>query len=152
MSSTYAQIKLPAARGAQLKALAKGRNLTIVDLIGTWIGEAIEAGEIPDEIPGFVVERAKQPSRNMIRFAVDGGEVVAWPQEAIGLADTLEELASTPGSVLIFLKERVGMVQIDRVGNGVCIELKDQEGARKVVAPGIARDVARQLRRVAKAS
>ncbi|MER2268171.1 hypothetical protein [Methylobacterium oxalidis] len=52
-----ATLGLPRERLFQLRALAEKRETTIVTLIEERIAQAIEDGDLPDEIEGFKVER-----------------------------------------------------------------------------------------------
>lgn len=144
---------LPIERAAQLKALADARQLGLNELIEGIITDGILAGEIPDATPGFDVRpvKAREPA---VSFSVQGrfGFSRMRSTEARLLADALEAVADgrSVGKALD-AKKRDSSFKIARKGRGLILVGEDASGeiGRHSITPGIARDLARQLRKAA---
>jgi len=141
-------IKIPDERATQLKALADREAITVTDLLGRFINREIKVGRLPDETPGF---RFK-PIGRKVQIEIDGIKAPAIPHEdARSLADQLERIAIKGGAFLD--ADAPGSFQVGRVGNGVYLQfVSNGAKARRVLAPSVTLDVARQLRRAAKAA
>jgi len=140
------QILLPDERAEQLKRFADAEGLTISDAVGALIRLAIEAGKIPDELPGFEVTRHGKSVK------IDTG---AWTRTltrdlAKSYADQIRAVTRpilTPGKGNPFMP----IPDLSVTRRGVGVKLVDQKsGTEKTVAPGVAEDVARLIDRAAK--
>lgn len=141
-------IKIPDERAAQLKALADKEGMTVTDLIGRFINREIKAGRLPDETPGFRFNAKGQ----QVHVEIEG--VKAPPMScnaARSLAKQLEYMASGKSKHRVTLDMDVpSLPEVGRVGTGVYLEFHGTGArGRRVIAPGVALDIARQLRRAA---
>jgi hypothetical protein len=141
-------IALPYERYFQLKNLADALGQSLTDTIGTFIKQAINAGQIPADIPGWTVEREGE----QIHFAnAETGLAWRWSLAAAqDVADSLKELSDPDPDFKrgAHLNADAGWIQIDRKGRG--IRIIDSE--RKITCPvslGIAQDLAGLIRKAA---
>ncbi|NNM72718.1 hypothetical protein [Enterovirga aerilata] len=148
-------VMLPIERARQLKNVASARRSRIIDVVERLIADAIAAGEIPDETPGWTVQVRKAGE---VTFLTDDG-AVGFPRlhasDARRLADDLEAVATGEKkgrSAGPLLGRRLLMA---RRGQGLILAMQDDAGAeigRRTITPSIARDLARQLRNAADAA
>lgn len=160
-------VGLPLARHEQLQRLAFHRQCSMADVIGQFISQAMQTGEIKDETPGIEITRS-QPSTSLfdshktISIKFDGHTAHLHTHSALGIADSLERLASTPGNPVIdkTAEFRDTLRQLRDIGinvepvavrrQGMAIVLSTHDGKRAVtLSASVARDVARQLKAVA---
>jgi len=139
-------IKIPDERAAQLKALADSEGVTVTYLLGRFINREIKAGRLADETPGF---RFK-PKGQGIQVDIDGlkPQIIS-SDDARSLAKALENAASARGTFLDM--DASGQPEVGRVGTGIYLKFSGARG-RRVIAPSVAIDVARQLRSAAEAA
>ncbi len=140
------QILLPDERANQLRTFASSKGVSLADAIALLINDAIAAGKIPNEVPGFTIERAGDA------VLVDTG---AWKRIlpldlAKTYADRIRAITRpilTPGKDNPFLP----VLGLDVTRRGVGIKLVDTEGKfERTVAPSVAEDVARLIDQAAK--
>jgi hypothetical protein len=138
-------IKIPDERAAQLKTLADNEGITVTDLLGRFINREIKAGRLPDETPGFRFKRQD----HKVYVEIDG--VKATPiscDDARSLAKHLERVAKGGGAFLDM--DTPGQPEVGRVGTGIYLKFSGAgANGRRVMAPSVALDVARQIRRAA---
>ena len=139
------QILLPNERAEQLKRFANSQNVPIAEAVGLLIDEAIQAGKLPDELPGFAFKRdgdhvtmdtgvwTRTLTRELARSYAAQIRAIAKP--AITLAVDNPFFPEMPVSAL-------------RRGAGVKLIDRDSAAAR-TVSPGVASDVARRIEQVA---
>ncbi|MGV8832151.1 MAG: hypothetical protein ACOH2N_09265 [Devosia sp.] len=139
------QVLLPDERAEQLKRFAISQNVPMAEAVGLLLNDAIVAGKIRDELPGFTIEK------NGEHVTLDTG---AWKHTltrelARGYAAQIRAItrpAFTPGPDNPFFPE----LQVSVIRRGVGVKLFDREAhLAKVVSPGVADDVARRLDRAA---
>lgn len=142
-------IMLPAARLAQLHNLAALRDppISTTELIEEMIGREVEAGAIPDELPGFSICVLDHAEGYVPSFIIDDDHDFGFERmrPADALADVLDAV-SRPGPAAgksIGVAPR--LLKIARVGRGVVIA-GSLPGQRRTVTPRMACDLARQLR------
>jgi hypothetical protein len=163
MPSTVQMMKLHATRGEQMKALAGAKGISVTEALELLINRAIEAGDIPDVLPGFEVRR----EGGHVGLTLDGTPLPAInPEMARHVADDLEHAGTAlkhgKGVPRWFGCNGYGgtdfMLVIGRIGTGVVVSFEEmQEGkaigaGRKVQAAmtrGMAVDLARQIRNAA---
>src|ERR1035437_2480372 len=107
-------IKVPDERAAQLKALADSEKITVTDLLGRFINQAIKAGRLPDETPGFRFNAKGQ----QVHVEIEG--VKAPPMscnDARSLAKALEQVVRKRGAFLDM--DASGQPEVGRVGTGI---------------------------------
>lgn len=141
-------LRLPVPLHTRLKELAKYRGVTMVQLIADMLDQAANAGDIADKTPGFDIEVT---ARGVTLHAGDDLVAVMTVEQARSMASALEEVAEQPKLVGVVAED--GIVTIRRRGTGISVE-PDLHGQfeRFVLAPEIARDVARQIRKAARES
>lgn len=143
-------LMIPDARLAQLRMLA-GDKGTIVDTIEQLLNGAIEAGRLPDELPGFPITL----EGGLVRLGI-GAEFTGPTMngaDANDVAATLEAAAGASVRTLIMLTGGNGTVEISRAGRAVAItsaNLDAKVSARATLTPRMALDLARQLRAAAR--
>lgn len=144
---------LPIERARQLKSIADARSFTVTEVIEGVINAAIEAGEIPDETPGFQIEALPPRKRvGIVRFEVDG---IGFPgvrsSDARAIADAFDRVAG--GHKGVACGPHLGRtLKIARVGRGVVMVGEDEFGTpvlHRSCTVGTCRDLARQLRKAA---
>lgn len=141
-------IRLPVPLHGRLKALAAARNTTMVQVIADMVDQAVDAGEVPDKTPGFDIEVTRL---GVTLHAGDELVAVMTVQQAHDVADTLEEVANSPKTTGVVLED--GVLTIRRRGTGVSIEPEVfNQHERYVLAPEVARDLARQIHKAAQQS
>jgi hypothetical protein len=144
--STIIQVPIPLH--AQLKALAKARDTTMTGVLAAFVQQAVKAGEIDEAIPGFELTAERG------RITLGKHLVALTPEHARELADNLEAAIEPSGGpprrVHRLSPADEGFAVVTRRGTG--IEIDTGNGVRSVVTPAIARDLARQLRKAAKAA
>lgn len=140
-----ALLKLPLPLHAQLKALAKARDTTMVQLIAVLVDQAATAGEIPDETPGFIID----VSGRLISLAAGSDQIaVMTADEARELADTLERVTQSKPVTRVVESGGVSNGSVRRRGTGISIEPSIGASTRSyVVAPSVASSLARQIRK-----
>lgn len=151
-------IGLPVQRAAQLKLLAKARkHSTLVALVEDMIHQAIEDGEIPDEVPGYAAFR----SGDVIVIEMQGGVSLPMmqPLKAMLVATVLDAAAGTKNPVHEFSLATGKAIPIDldaatlivgRVGRGVVLQVENKATGdiqRLAEHPSIITDFARQIRK-----
>lgn len=140
------QILLPDERAEQLKRLAESQGVSIADAVGLLIRDAIEAGKIPDELPGFKVTRRG----NSVK--IDTG---TWSRTLTrDLAKSYaNQIRAVTRPVITSGRDNpfIPLTDLGVKRRGVGVKLVDQKsGTEKTVAPGIAEDIARLIDRAAK--
>lgn len=138
-------IGVPVERHRQLQRLAEIDRKSLADVIGDFIGDAIHAERLPDEMPGWIIERIGDHVRFIIEDA--GIERKLKLCDAIGVAETLERLAVPAGSVKAVLDVDTDL-QLERRGTSVKI-IDTETKAFRAVARSVAQDVAHLLRKAA---
>ncbi len=140
------QILLPDERAEQLKRFAESQGVTIADAVGLLIRDAIEAGKIPDELPGFKVTRRG----NSVKIETGAWSRTLTRDLAKSYADQIRAVTRpvlTPGKGNPFMP----IPDLGVTRRGVGVKLVDQKsGTEKTIAPGVADDVARLIDRAAK--
>lgn len=161
-----ATLGLPRERVIQLRALADKLGTTIVSVIEDRIAQAIEAGDLPDEIEGFKVERG---DFGHIRLTIRGtalpfvGRQMAEAVAIVLAAAAGQPLAPQPGRfgfeaqpdklIPIKLNEDLqfpAVLAFQRHGKAVlCSFRDDRTGAvmKTSFPPSIALDLARMIRK-----
>lgn len=141
-----ALIALPPERADMLRAIAKVRHISIVDLIGEWIMRHVDEGVIPDETTGVGI--AVVGRRIVLEIVADNSERMSVQKlgahQARQLADMIEgtiKLGSDGGH---HVTAGADEISIARIGTSVVFA---QGGNRRKLAYSVARDVARQLRK-----
>jgi hypothetical protein len=146
-------ISIARERGEQLRTLARHHNVAINELIERWIVADLAATGLPDGIPGLEVllliddvtgEAFIHLSANLLPI------LHLSLAEARHLADALVTVADTSGGKMLTTAEGSG-VSTFRVGRAVALEVISMAGRKgsRTLTVGIARDLARQLHRVA---
>lgn len=136
-------IKLPSERVEQLRQLSENLNMSIADCIAMFIREQIEKGNLPDEVPGIIVERTDD------KVTVDAGAFRAslTADLATGYAAKVRSMML---SIAIPSKDNPFVPELDVVRRGTSIKLIDRaSGAEKTLAPSVAEDFARVLAKYA---
>lgn len=152
-------IQLPAPLHAQLKALATKRGTTMVECIHGVVRDAIEKGELKDEVPGLKVTLTLDldaedhgpwviittPSGDLPRMTREDAEVVA---------RNLCRETTGDGEIDSTRANRNGVWSVGVRGTSVELLGKHpnqpiEKAVRVVMTPAIARDFARQVRRAA---
>ena len=144
----FVMLKLPAERHSQLKELAKAYGVSMVALITKWINAEIATGVIPDELPGFDVT----PAYGKVVLSIQRRQLAPWaPADAILFAASLEEYSEKMADRRILNLDLAGLPLISRTGSALTIEAEAIDGRRikRIVSPGVARDVARLIRAAA---
>lgn len=150
---------IPAERLHQLRAIAKHRNSTIVSIIEAAIAQAIETGEIPDELDGFATV---VPDDDVLFVTIRGASLPALNRaKALVVATVLEAAAGVVNDELGF-KIQVGKATGIDLGHGVKLAIGRHSKAvllslhdaqtneptmRTATSTGIALDFARILRK-----
>lgn len=161
MPSPTLQMKIPAARAGQLKALAARRGTTAMGALEHLLNLAIEDGEIPDTLPGYEVVREggvvvlTLDGQRIPGFAASMAHGIAAEIEAAGRRTMNGKVArrfyGADGSPL----DIVHMLTIGPVGAGVGIvhtvapasgKFEDGERVAAGMTHGMAVDLARQIR------
>lgn len=162
----HGSVGLPRERLHQLRALADKRGTTLVGVIEGVISQAIEAGEIPDEILGFKAERGDFGRIQITVRDTAFPAVGAAKAEAIALvldaaagkvdADARPGFALLPGKLVpIKLDEELNYpatMAIGRHGRAVLISFRDERTSdvmKTALTPSLALDLARMIRRAA---
>ena len=147
--SNASHISLHRSRLQQLRDLAASTGTTVSETINRLISEKIEAGELPDTVPGFEVSTRS----GGVVMRLDKLELPAFdPKSAADLADDLQMLVDTqahPGRTATF--PAAGKLVFARRGTGftVAYTVGGVEIGRKTATRGILLDVARNLRTAA---
>lgn len=142
-------IKLPSERVEQLRALSKVRNTTIANLIAEYVNHEIEAGNLPDAVPGIAVRRrgarvhldfgdfTKTLDLDLARAFATTLRWLATPKKT-GMAGALTEAAQAlSGAHLVGLSRHATSVKVTG------------EGGTRTLAPSVARDLARVIDKAA---
>lgn len=147
-------VMLPTARLAQLHTLAGLREppITVTELIEEMVSREMEAGTIPDQLPGFTVCVLDHGQGYVPSFIIDDdldfGFERMRPADALAVAGVLEA-AVTPGAAS---GKSIGtgsdQIKIARVGRGIVIT-GTRPDHRRSLTPRMALDLARQLRNAA---
>lgn len=99
----------------QLKAIGAALNLSLADSIGHMIRREIEAGTIPDTIPGIVIKSVKDG----VRITIDDNAVKTFTSVgARSLVATIRDVIDGDGSSIVNLDYGFSVI---RRGNGVKI-------------------------------
>ena len=155
-------LRIPAPLHAQLKALAATRGTTMVDVLHDTVRQAIEAGEIPDEVPGFKVSLlydmdadnhgpfvvVETPGGTFPRLKCEEAEIIASRIERLNPGDTLTRHSREKGG-------RWTNWTIENAGTSVRIACDPHDSGERVevvLTVAFARDFARLLRRVAESA
>jgi hypothetical protein len=144
MTSTI--LKIPTEYHAMLERLSEIEGSTMSDVIANFLRQAIAAGRLPDQLPGWRVEHLPDGS---VRFCVEeiDLDVKLSAETAEALARDLEEYAR-PGSGRAALLNLDTNFVIERRGTGMTIRHVDLPGdVKKSFSRSVAIDVARLLRR-----
>lgn len=152
-------IKLPGPIHAQLKALATVRGATMVDVIAGFLRQAIEAGEIAPESAGLSVgitldlDDEDGPGPWAFIKANDGDMPYMSRAEAEFIAEALTLEKSPSPTALNFCTNRFGSWHIEARGTSIQINgtghSDDRPFIRLIMAPVVARSLAKQLRDLA---
>ena len=140
-----ALLKLPLPLHTQLRALAQARGTTMTEIIADVIAKAIEGGELRDETPG--VEIVVTDETITLR-AGDLTLPAMTMAEARDVANYLEEVVART-IVRGIMLESGAVLTVRRRGSGVSLEPDPRGEQRHVMAPTVARDLARQIRKAA---
>lgn len=136
-------IALSDERAAQLRKFGEANGVGIADAVALLINHAIDAGLMDDELPGFHIRRRGAK----VALAVDG-----LFSETLTL-DAAHELAGQlDGDVDESRPHEIFNLDIGFITGrrGSSIKLKHPaSGGEKTMAPSVARDLARLLRRAA---
>ena len=145
-------ITLPRARAEQLHELAKraddGKGISLSELVDRLVNRAIAEGDLPDSTPGTTIW---VNSHDLVAAML--GEVTLLLPAAVArkLAAAILEHLDPPTKVQAY-KLGSQLLAINRAGKGIVIAHVKEPGAtpqKFTTTPGIARDLARQLTRVA---
>ena len=136
-------VKIPGERVDQLKRIAEKHNLSLADAIGLLINQEIAAGRLSDELTGLEVKILR--NGKVVLSILGIGDILMDRKSALQFAVSLENAAD---------RKRGGILDLDAgisvVGIGPAVRLRAVESdASRVLAPSIARDFARQIRRAA---
>jgi hypothetical protein len=144
-SRPISTITLPRERVLQLREASKKHNLTMSELIGRYVAMEIEAGIIPNQIPGFSVRRAGTE----VEFGFGNSpSLTLTPGEARRVAECIERAARDNARDFAQLKSGKTFFA-QRAGRGVIIQYHEtfqKPLARRSLTPDIARDLAHMLR------
>lgn len=148
-------IMMPTARLAQLRTLASLREppVSVNELIEQLINHEIEAGGLPDELPGFTVGIVPHGGGFAVEFTMAPGfgfERMRSP-DALAIAGLLDDVSTTGTARGKSVGTAPHQIKIVRVGRGVVIAGLEPN-QRRSLTPQMARDLARQLRRAAAAA
>lgn len=141
-------ITLPVERAMQLHALADKLGVTISEAIEELINEQISAGRIPDRLPGFDIDVLS----NGVFFHAPRFALPILPPEAIrAIADVLNDVTDGERGKQVDFPRDGTTLAIARRGRGVLLVRTDAKGStdKHSLTPGMARDLARQLRNAA---
>lgn len=152
-------ITLPFERGSQLRAIAAARGLSLTELICRYIESEVQAGAIPDEVPGF---RLRVVS-GFIEFSIQGRTITLSKKEA---GEVAKALADVDPYCRLELENNNLHLEIRRRGRGLVIRFLASEKMRQWSRQGLsqstipwtrqglslatARDLARLIRTVLK--
>jgi hypothetical protein len=147
-------VALPVPRHAQLKEIADKRGVSIADLIGQFVNQSIQKGEIADITPGLEVNIGGEPGTGTPKVTLPIGEFLSRMAPAVArqLADVLEdpEKGKLLFSSVIENPNVVGWDKLRVSGKGVALVLSSiKSGESVTMSRSIAKDVARQLRKTA---
>ena len=144
-------VALPVPRHAQLKELAEKRGISMADAIGSFINEAIAAGELADVTPGAEVRVGREPATGTPKVVLPIGDFTSRmsPDVARHLADVLEDPEKGKLLVSSFIENpnTIGWDKLRVFGKGPAIVLSSARSRESLtMSKSIARDLARQLR------
>ncbi|HEV7251675.1 MAG TPA: hypothetical protein VGN97_01040 [Mesorhizobium sp.] len=138
-------VALAPERFAQLRRLADLDGKSLSDTIADFLNDAIRAGRLPDELPGWNVERHGD---NIMFANPEAGLTKRWPIDvALGVAKSLEELSHRGGSAR-GRQDWNARLELHRQGRGVKLIDLDT-GASATAAFNVAEDLAAILRKAA---
>lgn len=138
------QVSISNERHEQLKQFAHSQKTTIAGAIDLLVRDAVAAGKIPADLPGFKIERTGDS------VVIDTG---AWSRTLTrDLARTYAaqiRRATTP--ILTPGQDNPLIPDLAAVRRGAGVKLRDQKkGRERVVSPAIAQDVASLIEAAAK--
>jgi predicted transcriptional regulator len=139
---TPMNIQLPAEHHRRLQQIADAEGSSIVDVIADFIRAAIEVDRIPDELPGWAIERTPRG----VHFAALDAEISTTlrPAVAAGLADAFDRLSIRGATAKAVLDLDAGL-KVER--RGTSVRLTDiSTGNQRAVARSVAREIAHKLR------
>lgn len=138
-------IALPVERFEQLKRFADNQSTTMSDVVSHFLDAAARAGKIPNELPGWRVEREEE---DVIFSHPEAGLTKRMSRrEAVSLGETLRHAGNREEKFGAQLDLDV-MLAVFRRGNGV--RLRDaRTHAERTVALNVAADLGRRLIRAA---
>lgn len=136
-------IALADERAAQLRQFGESRGVGIADAVALLINHAIETGLMADELPGFHVSRRGAK----VTLIADGLFT-----ETLNKAAAMELAGQLDGDVDDDQPHEMFNIDVGFITGrrGSSIKLKHvASGSEKTMAPSVARDLARILRRAA---
>lgn len=130
-------IVVPDERAEQLRRFSQSLNISMADAIGVLINDAVAAGKIPADVPGFKVFRHGQE----VTFEADGAFVKHMNRDAA--KDYADRLRAVARSIITPSADNPFMPTPDILRRGTGVKLREPAtGAEKTVAPSIADDLA----------
>jgi hypothetical protein len=148
-------IKVPAPLHARLKTLAERRGVTMVDLIHGVVRQAIDSGELADEVPGLKVDRLLDMDAEehgpFVRITTPAGELPMLTQDdARAVAKRLAEAMPSDAVVDHHRLDKRGRWIVRYRGTAIELmggdyETPDDKLTRVVLSVPLARDFARQI-------
>ncbi|WP_410824347.1 hypothetical protein [Methylobacterium oryzisoli] len=155
-------IGLPAERLAQLREIAKARGTTIVGIVEAAIAQAVEDGEIPDELPGLA---SVVPDDDILCLTIRGAPLPFLTREKAMVISTVLEAAAgvVHGDLGFSIKVGKGTavdlgsgvkLMIGRHAKAVLISIVDAKTGeprmKTATTPSLALDLAQIIRKHAK--
>lgn len=150
-------IKVPTPLHAQFKALAAKRGVTMVDIVHGVVRNAIEAGEIPDEVPGvrvrLVLDLDSEEHGPFVIITTPEGDLPPMTREtAETVARHLCRENVSGEEVDSYRGDRRGFWSVTNIGTAVELTGRlhsEDKAPRIVMTPALAKDLARKIRTVA---
>lgn len=139
-------IRLPAERHAQIKELAKRKDQSIADCVGELISAELDRTGLIETIGLPPFEIVGLPD-GVVRFSGPMGAYNWRRQTSTSVCNSLDEFAKPSTKKQALLDIDAGL-KLSRVGTSVKIE-SAETGASVIVAPPIAKEIGRLMRKAA---
>ena len=138
-------VGLPPERFIQLKRLAEAENVSISDVIAGFLDDAIDAKRLPDELPGWLIQRVGE---KVVLTHADCGFLKVLPLSgAKSVGETLCRFGA-PDARRAATLDLDHMIEFRRQGAGVILRDAASE-AEYSSAPNVVADLGRRLVRAA---
>jgi hypothetical protein len=155
-------IKLPSERVEQLRMLSKRRDVPVADLIGEYVNQQIELGNLEASIPGIEVtcvgdrvsivcaelnlvltKEAAEVYARALKLYSEPKRAQQFPgagPEALAVLTGISQVVRDTSLELSGVTQRLGISR-----RGTSIKLSGSNGSERTLAPSIARDLAQVI-------